>query len=551
MNRSPDEPLLVRRPAPPSRLAPLLALALCWSGAAWPVELPRFDCVITPFKMADVASPVPGVLEVVHLDRSDRVEQGQVVAALDSGVERASLELSRVRATMNSEVHLGKINLAFAEREKARLDSLYTKKVASFHDKDRAERDAALSQWKLRQARDVKKLRQLELHKAEEVLRQKTVRSPLSGVVLERYKSAGEYVEDQPILRLAQLDPLNVEAIVPMEFFGKIQVGMVGEVVPETILKRPHEASVKVVDWMGNAASGTFGVRLELPNPDYRLPAGQKCVVRFLPGSAPSPAVVQQNSMPAETGSTHPDEDVEAPAPALAARGEAQQRPGVEFPPETVEPSGLAEPEPMAGEAGVHTEAVVPEPDPDTALEMPVETEAEPEHALAGLSPSGGHRCHAIGPLQSADLADQLSVLLDDNGFRVSRRETSEQVQAGFSVETPDRDNRQAVRELAAQLSEQGIRDMQIMRRKGRGWRISLGYYTKRKLAELRHEKFSSLGVETVMTEHTKSRASWWLDLIPASGEMSDQALREIIDGIVVGLRPEPIDCPAVLTAQR
>ncbi len=92
---------------------------------------------------------------------------------------------------------------------------------------------------------------------------------------------------------------------------------------------------------------------------------------------------------------------------------------------------------------------------------------------------------------------------------------------------------------------------MQIMRRKGRGWRISLGYYTKRKLAELRHEKFSSLGVETVMTEHTKSRASWWLDLIPASGEMSDQALREIIDGIVVGLRPEPIDCPAVLTAQR
>jgi hypothetical protein len=30
-----------------------------------------------------------------------------------------------------------------------------------------------------------------------------------------------------------------------------------------------------------DAASGTLGVRLELPNPGYRLPAGLKCKVRF------------------------------------------------------------------------------------------------------------------------------------------------------------------------------------------------------------------------------------------------------------------------------
>ena len=66
----------------PSTAAPVLVLALCWAGAAWSAELPRFDCVITPFKMADVASPVPGVLEVVHVDRSDRVEQGQVIGMI-------------------------------------------------------------------------------------------------------------------------------------------------------------------------------------------------------------------------------------------------------------------------------------------------------------------------------------------------------------------------------------------------------------------------------------------------------------------------------------
>jgi hypothetical protein len=39
---------------------------------------------------------------------------------------------------------------------------------------------------------------------------------------------------------------------------------------------------VTVVDRVVDAASSTFGVRLELANPDYRLPAGLKCRVRFL-----------------------------------------------------------------------------------------------------------------------------------------------------------------------------------------------------------------------------------------------------------------------------
>ena len=34
-------------------------------------------------------------------------------------------------------------------------------------------------------------------------------------------------------------------------------------------------------DHIVDAASGTFGVRLKLPNPGYKLPAGLKCRVRF------------------------------------------------------------------------------------------------------------------------------------------------------------------------------------------------------------------------------------------------------------------------------
>ena len=70
---------------------------------------------------------------------------------------------------------------------------------------------------------------------------------------------------------------------------------------------------------MIDPASNTFGVRLELPNPDYRLPSGLKCTVRFagvtaadpVPAAAtPAPAAVDPRTAPpaqaAATGTSQP-----------------------------------------------------------------------------------------------------------------------------------------------------------------------------------------------------------------------------------------------------
>ena len=52
-------------------------------------------------------------------------------------------------------------------------------------------------------------------------------------------------------------------------------------VLPEAPVGGSYTATVTVVDRVFEAASGTVGVRLELPNPDLRLPAGIHCRVRF------------------------------------------------------------------------------------------------------------------------------------------------------------------------------------------------------------------------------------------------------------------------------
>ena len=113
-------------------------------------------------------------------------------------------------------------------------------------------------------------------------MKRRIIRSPVSGVVVERLMSPGERVEEETILKIAQIDPLRVEVILPSSAFGRVKVGMRAAVVPEFPSDTVHVAPVTIVDRVVDAASGTFGVRLELPNPDHEIPVGLHCQVRFI-----------------------------------------------------------------------------------------------------------------------------------------------------------------------------------------------------------------------------------------------------------------------------
>jgi len=80
------------------------------------------------------------------------------------------------------------------------------------------------------------------------------------------------------------VDPLNVEVVLPVDLLTRVRVGMRAEVRPQLAGAGTHVAAVTVVDRVVDAASNTFGVRLELPNPDYRIAGGIRCDIRFLPG---------------------------------------------------------------------------------------------------------------------------------------------------------------------------------------------------------------------------------------------------------------------------
>ena len=242
---------------------------------------PGFDCVIMPSQTVELGSTVPGQLDTVLVDRSDTVTAGQIVATLDSRVEKTNLAIAHFKAASNTELSLRKATFEIDHRAEKRLSSLALSNMVSAHDKDRAVREARPSNWRMKIAEDDLHLQTLELARAETALDRRRIRSPIDGVVVARLRNPGEYIEDKLLLRIVKLDPLHVEAILPMRLFGNIRPGMLASVTPEHNEIANLKAIVELIDPMGDAASGAFGVRLKLPNPDRIIPAGLKCRVEI------------------------------------------------------------------------------------------------------------------------------------------------------------------------------------------------------------------------------------------------------------------------------
>jgi RND family efflux transporter MFP subunit len=262
------------------------------------VSAAGFECVIEPQQTVKLATPVVGVIARLDVDRGDIVHRGQIVGKLEDGVEAAALALARARATNEYTTASIEARLRFLRSKHSRLDELHTKSISSLAALEEADAEAKVAEQQLKEAILSRDMARLQAQQAEEVLNQRTLRSPIDGVVVERLLVPGEYRNEQTaILTLAQIDTLRVEVYVPISYYGQIRTGSNAEVRPEQPVGGVYTATVSVVDRVLDAGSGTFGVRLALPNPKLRLPAGIGCKVSFeAPSDTPLPALARGGS---------------------------------------------------------------------------------------------------------------------------------------------------------------------------------------------------------------------------------------------------------------
>lgn len=262
----------------------LFAAILLFTGAnqATATEISQFEGIIEPYELVNVGTPVDGLVEKIYVERSEQVKKGDALIHLESSVEDAVVQRSSALAKVEGEITLQKEKLSFARRTYKRVEELFSSEAISAEKKDQAATEVSLARAALQKAKENRMLAQLDMKRAQAILERRTIKSPISGIVVERFVSTGEFVANKALLKIAQMDPLRVEVVLPVEMFTDIKPGMKADIVPENQTDKTYSATVAIVDRVIDPASGTFGVRLELPNPDYRLPGGLKCTVQFI-----------------------------------------------------------------------------------------------------------------------------------------------------------------------------------------------------------------------------------------------------------------------------
>jgi RND family efflux transporter MFP subunit len=181
---------------------------------------------------------------------------------------------------MRGRIEAARNRVEFSKKKVERAQQLVDQNYLSAQSRDEAQTEQRLAEAELLDAEENQQLAKMEARRAEDLLALRSIRSPFDGYVVDRLLQPGDLAEAgtgrKPLLKLAQIDALRVDVVVPQSARGLVRVGTRMAIRVEQA-NEPVLGTVTVVDKVLDAASGTFNVRLELPNPKGLLMAGSRC----------------------------------------------------------------------------------------------------------------------------------------------------------------------------------------------------------------------------------------------------------------------------------
>ena len=263
---------------------------------------------ILPLSKVELKSKANGIIQSLSVDVGDKVAEGQILAELDKEYleaqvrgaragkdgEEANLQVA-IAAEARARIEAANPELEFARREFERVKTLFAQKIASQQALDDAEKQHAISTNRqqlleaaarsaaalVTQARARVAAAQATFERAEEDLRNATIRSPIKGVVLTRDREVGDAVSSilnlgsaaTLIMTLGDVSSVYVEGQVDEADVGKIRVDLPVRTTVESFPGENFEGTVTRIAPMGRQRDNvtTFDVRVSIANPQGKL----------------------------------------------------------------------------------------------------------------------------------------------------------------------------------------------------------------------------------------------------------------------------------------
>lgn len=253
---------------------------------------------LAPRRRVPVKPRLPGTLERVLVDIGDRVKEGQVIATvdrreIDAQVDAAAAAVAVAKAGLEN----AEAALANAVLEHERAQTLFEKGALPRQRLDAAEttRRGAVAQRDLAQASLVQA--EATSRRTLEVQRDATVTSPVTGFIVERNYDAGAIPGDLPVVVVADLRQMKLEAGVSELEAGRLRVGMKARVSVQAKPGEVFEGELAAIAPEVDDKNRHFKIDVRVPNESAALLSGMYAGVRIIDGTATDAVVVPREAV--------------------------------------------------------------------------------------------------------------------------------------------------------------------------------------------------------------------------------------------------------------
>jgi HlyD family secretion protein len=228
---------------------------------------------INPVTLVNVGTQVSGTVKKLYVDFNSKVEKGQVLLELDDALLAAQQKQSQA----NVQSALASLELATANE--ARIRSLFAQEYVSRQELDTAvqAKKAAAAQVQLTRA---------AVEKDQANLAYTVIRSPVSGVVVDRSVDVGQTVaaslQTPTLFKIAQdLSKMQIDANFAEADIGNIRVGQTVRFTVDAFAGKNFKGEVRLIRLSPTVQSNvvTYDVVVNVDNPEQLLMPGMTAYV--------------------------------------------------------------------------------------------------------------------------------------------------------------------------------------------------------------------------------------------------------------------------------
>lgn len=231
---------------------------------------------INPVTLVNVGTQVSGIVNKLYVDFNDKVTKGQVLLELDDALLKAQIE--QTRGNLNN----AQASVDLAQANEARNRSLFVQEFVSKQDLD-------TSVQALQSAKAQREVARAQLKRDQVNLSYTIVRSPVSGVVVDRQIDVGQTVassfQTPTLIKIAQdLSKMQIDTTFAEADIGNIKVGQSAKFTVDAFPNRSFEGVVKQVRLNATTTSNvvTYDVVVSVDNTDQALLPGMTAYVNIM-----------------------------------------------------------------------------------------------------------------------------------------------------------------------------------------------------------------------------------------------------------------------------